>query len=136
MAELARHEHDLAPMMAFMGDEIGQHVPHVKRQVAPYIRRRRRNLTVPLTRYRSTAGGTAIPCGCPRALIHPQRALWRWAASIRIVRRGEPGTAAPHNAWGSCSTRKTVMRLVVDQASRILPRSGECISFTGPLRMV
>ena len=97
MSELVRDKHDLAPMMALMSDEIGQHMPHVKRQVAPCIRRRRRNSPVPLepqgqqagdpaaatfqartswkrvTRCRSTAGGTAIPCGCPRSYRHAVR---------------------------------------------------------------
>ena len=31
MAELARHQHDLAAVMAFMSDEVGQHMPHVER---------------------------------------------------------------------------------------------------------
>ena len=31
MAELARHQHDLAAVMAFMSDEVRQHMPHVER---------------------------------------------------------------------------------------------------------
>jgi hypothetical protein len=31
MAELARHQHNLAAVMAFMSDEVGQHMPHVER---------------------------------------------------------------------------------------------------------
>jgi hypothetical protein len=31
MAELARHQHDLAAVMGFMSDEVGQHMPHVER---------------------------------------------------------------------------------------------------------
>ncbi len=30
MAELVRHEHYLATVMAFMSDEIGQHMPYVE----------------------------------------------------------------------------------------------------------
>jgi hypothetical protein len=58
-----------------------------------------------------------------------------WAEMIRIVRRGEPGTAAYHNTAGSCSTRKVVMRSFVDQALRILARSGDDPDFTAVIRM-
>src|SRR5580765_2671630 len=51
-----------------------------------------------------------------------QRALWMWPAIIRTVRRGDPGIAALQTASGNCSTRKTVTRLFVAQASRMLAR--------------
>jgi hypothetical protein len=41
---------------------------------------------------------------------------------MRMVRRGAPGTAAAHNPGGSCSTRKTVTRLLVRQVLRIVSR--------------
>ncbi len=46
MAELARREYDLPPVVALMGDEIGEDVPHIERQVTPRIGRRWRNLAV------------------------------------------------------------------------------------------
>ena len=58
-----------------------------------------------LTRRRSTGDGTAIPCGRPSVLIHMQRALWMWPASIWTERRGEPAEAPPETISGSCSTR-------------------------------
>ncbi len=30
MAELARHQHDLATVMAFMSDEVSQHMPYIE----------------------------------------------------------------------------------------------------------
>src|SRR5512134_1350718 len=51
-----------------------------------------------------------------------QRALCRWPAIMRIVRRGAPGTAAVHSPAGRRSTRKTVTRLLVRQVSRIVAR--------------
>src|SRR5258706_12536348 len=66
-----------------------------------------------VTRRRSTASGTLIPCAWPRVLIHMQRALWMWPAIIRTVRRGAPGTAATQSLADKCSIRKTVILLFV-----------------------
>ena len=41
---------------------------------------------------------------------------------MRIVRRGAPGTAVAHNPGGSCSTKKTVTRLLVRQVPKIVSR--------------
>src|SRR5262245_22661316 len=38
MPELPCHQHNLAPVMTLVSDEVGQHVSHVKRQIAPHIR--------------------------------------------------------------------------------------------------
>ena len=69
MAELASNHNDLAAMVALVRDEIGEHMPNVERQVAPYIGLRRRDLsacrnpkleklldtaTTPLQRYQQT----------------------------------------------------------------------------------
>jgi hypothetical protein len=77
-----------------------------------------------------TARGTAMPCSFPSVLIHIHRALWMWPAIIRTVRRGAPGTVAPHSSWGKCSTRKTVTRLLVLHAASRVSRwsSAECIT--------
>jgi hypothetical protein len=79
---------------------------------------------------RLTGRGTAMPCSFPRVLIHIHRALWMWPAIIRTVRRGAPGTVAPHSSWGRCSTRKTVTRLLVLHAASSISRwsSAECIT--------
>jgi hypothetical protein len=79
---------------------------------------------------RLTARGTAMPCSFPSVLIHMQRALWMWPAIIRTVRRGAPGTVAPHSSWGKCSTRKTVTRLLVLHAASSISRgsSAGCIT--------
>lgn len=71
---------------------------------------------------RLTARGTAMPCSFPSVLIHIHLALWTWPAIIRTVRRGAPGTVAPHTSLGRCSTRKTVTRLLVLQASSSISR--------------
>jgi hypothetical protein len=69
------------------------------------------------TRRGSTVGGIATPCLAPIILIHMQRVLWMWAASIRTVRRGTPGTAVDHIAGGRFSMRYIVTRLFVRQAA-------------------
>src|SRR5207344_2569781 len=63
-----------------------------------------------------TRRGATIPCRLPSALIHPQRLLWMWAAIIRTVCLGTPGTSLLQTAAGKCSTRYVVARLVVRQA--------------------
>jgi len=45
MAKLPSRHHDLSPVVALMRHEIGQHVPHVQRQVAPDIGLRGGNLS-------------------------------------------------------------------------------------------
>ena len=52
-----------------------------------------------------------------------QRELWMWPASMRIVRRGEPGIAAIHKTSGSLSIRNIVVLLFVDHAFRMLSLS-------------
>ena len=69
MAELASNHDDLPAVVALVRDEIGEHMPNVERQVAPYISLRRRDLsacrnpkleklldtaTTPLQRYQQT----------------------------------------------------------------------------------
>src|SRR2546428_521020 len=44
MARLARYHDDLAAVMTFMRDEIGEHVADVEREVAPHVPFRRRDL--------------------------------------------------------------------------------------------
>lgn len=44
MTKLAGDQDDLSPVVALMGDEIGEDMPDVERQVAPDIRLRSRNL--------------------------------------------------------------------------------------------
>ena len=44
MAELTREHHDLPSMMALVGDEVGQDMRNVKRQVAPDVRFGRRHM--------------------------------------------------------------------------------------------
>ena len=44
MAELSRQHDDLAAMMRFMGDEVGENLWDVEGQVAPYVALRRREL--------------------------------------------------------------------------------------------
>jgi len=52
------------------------------------------------TRRGSMVRGKAIPCLASIILIHMHRALWMWAAIIRTVRRGTPGTVfRPHREW-------------------------------------
>jgi len=79
---------------------------------------------------RLTARGTAMPWSFPNVLIHIHRVLWMWPAIIRTVRRGAPGTVAPHSSWGRCSTRKTLTRLLVLHAASSISRwsSAECIT--------
>jgi hypothetical protein len=79
---------------------------------------------------RLTARGTAMPCSFPSVLIHMHRVLWMWPAIIRTVRRGAPGTVAPHTSGGKCSTRKTVTRLLVLHAASSISRwsSAECMT--------
>src|SRR5206468_10046182 len=50
-------------------------------------------------------------------LIHMHRALWRWAAIIRTVRRGTPGTLRDHSSTGRFSMRYIVTRLFVCHAA-------------------
>jgi len=76
-----------------------------------------RNSSEARTRCGSTGRGIAIPCLAPIILIHMQRALWIWAAIIRTVRRGMPGTAFDHIAGGRFSIRYIVTRLFVRQAA-------------------
>src|SRR2546428_4021048 len=71
---------------------------------------------------RLTGRGTTMPCSFPSVLIHIHRALWIWPVIIRTVRRGAPGTVAPHSSWGKFSTRKTVTRLLVLHASSSISR--------------
>ena len=132
-ADLPRRQHDLSPVMALVGHEVGQHVADVQRQIPPHVGRAGGNLaaaaTTPavraprcpgcscsarrstarrLTFRRSTADGTGMPWGRPRVLSHMHRLLWRWPASMRIVFRGAPGTGAAQTAVGMWLTRKTV----------------------------
>ena len=97
MSELAHDEHDLAPMMALMGDEIGQHMAHVKRQVAPCIRRRRRNLSVPLEPQGQQAGDPAAAAlqGADQLRAgHPVPVnRWRHRNTVRL-----PESLYPHAA--------------------------------------
>lgn len=76
-----------------------------------------RNSSDARTRRRSTVRGIAIPCLAPIILIHMHRTLWMWAAIIRTVRRGTPGTALDHIAGGRFSMRYIVTRLFVRQAA-------------------
>ena len=69
------------------------------------------------TRRGSTVRGIAIPCFAPIILIHMHRTLWMWAAIIRTVRRGTPGTALDHSSGGRFSMRYIVTRLFVRQAA-------------------
>jgi hypothetical protein len=69
------------------------------------------------TRRGSTVRGIAIPCLAPIILIHMHRTLWMWAAIIRTVRRGTPGTVFDHIAGGRFSMRYIVTRLFVRQAA-------------------
>src|SRR5262249_60578557 len=73
-----------------------------------------------------------MPWGSPSVLIHIQRALWMCPASIRMVRRGEPGTAAVQSSSGSRSMRKIVVRLFVDQAFKMLVPSAEVSDAAAP----
>src|SRR5712671_2798650 len=76
-----------------------------------------RNSSEARTRCGSTGRGIAIRYFAPIILIHMQRALWMWAAIIRTVRRGMPGTAFDHIAGGRFSIRYIVTRLFVRQAA-------------------
>ena len=76
-----------------------------------------RNSSDARTRRGSTVRGIAIPCLAPIILIHMHRALWMWAAIIRTVRRGTPGTGVDHIAGGRFSMRYIVTRLFVRQAA-------------------
>jgi len=76
-----------------------------------------RNSSDARTRRGSTVRGIAIPCFAPIILIHMHRTLWMWAAIIRTVRRGTPGTALDHIARGRFSMRYIVTRLFVRQAA-------------------
>jgi len=81
------------------------------------LRDNARNSSDARTRRGSTVRGTAIPCLAPIILIHMHRPLWMWAAIIRTVRRGTPGTALDHIAGGRFSMRYVVTRLFVRQAA-------------------
>jgi hypothetical protein len=69
------------------------------------------------TRRPSTVGGTGMRWRAPSILIHMHRALWMWAAIIRTVRRGLPGTLLDHNSGGRFSMRYTVTRWLVCHAA-------------------
>src|SRR5439155_17624726 len=87
-----------------------------------------------LTLRRSTLSGTRMPCSLPIHLIHMHRALWICPAIMRTVRRGAPGTLSPQSAAGRFSTRKTVTRLFVSHAARIVSRrSGAAVDRSGRL---
>src|SRR5437667_10042949 len=88
------------------------------------------------TLYRLTARGTAMPCSFPSVLIHIHLALWMWPAIIRTVRRGAPGTVAPHSSWGKCSTRKTVTRLLVLHAASRVSRWSSADFITSLHKMI
>ncbi len=66
-----------------------------------------------------------MPCSWPSVLIHRLRALCRWAAIVRMVRRGIPGIDASQSADGICSTRRLVTRLFVRHAARMVGRKSE-----------
>ncbi len=94
------------------------------------LRDRARNSSDTRTRRGSTVRGIAIPCLAPIILIHMHRALWMWAAIIRTVRRGTPGTAFDQIAGGRFSTRYIVTRLFVRQAAiKQRPVSGSVGTF-------
>ena len=76
-----------------------------------------RNSSDARTRRGSTFRGIGIPCRAPIILIHMHRTLWMWAAIIRTVRRGTPGTVLDHIAGGRFSMRYIVTRLFVRQAA-------------------
>src|ERR1700730_6564113 len=76
-----------------------------------------RNSSEARVRRGTTGRGTAIQCLAPIILIQMHRALWIWAAIIRTVRRGTPGTGADHIAGGRFSMRYIVTRLFVRQAA-------------------
>jgi hypothetical protein len=85
---------------------------------------------------RLTARGTTMPCSFPSVLIHVHRPLWMWPAIIRTVRRGAPGTVAPHSSWGKCSMRKTVTRLLVLHASSSISRWSSADFITSLQKMI
>jgi hypothetical protein len=58
-----------------------------------------------------------MPCLAPRFLIQLHRALWMWAAIVRTVCRGEPGTGSDQSAGGRFWTRYVVTRLFVRHAA-------------------
>ena len=93
-----------------------------------------RNSSDARTRRGSTVRGIAMPCLAPIILIHMHRALWMWAAIMRTVRRGTPGTAFDHIAGGRFSMRYIVTRLFVRQAAireRPVSRSGGTFVHSG-----
>jgi hypothetical protein len=63
---LAEHQQNLAAMMSFVRNEIGQHVPDVEWQVPPYIilgRRDPATVTAPQLQQRSQAATAALERG-------------------------------------------------------------------------
>ena len=139
-------QHDLATVVRLVSHEISEHVSYVERKVTPDVGRRPRDGATRFTSKgeepedalaASLQGRHQLPAPDPspvdtaghrdsqfrpRVLIHMHRALCRWPAIMRIVRRDAPGTAAAHSPGGRCSTRKTVTRLLVRQVSRIVSR--------------
>jgi hypothetical protein len=139
MSELARHQDDLAPMMALMGDEIGQHMPHVKRQVAPCICRRRRNLTVPLEPQGQQAGDPAAAAfqGADKlGAGHPVPVnRWRHRDTVRLSESLDPHAARVVDMASdhpNRASRRTRNRSVPQCGWKLLDQEGRDAVVRGP----
>src|SRR5436309_2789995 len=97
MPELPRDQHDLAAMMALVGDEVGEHVPDVELQVAPRVGTRGRDLPAvlapelqqPRDRPVALAQGFEKPGAANAAAIHARGN----ADAVRAAKRSDPHAA-------------------------------------------
>ena len=72
MAQLPGDYDNLAPMMSFMSDEIGQDMPDVKRKVAPGVRRTGGDRAASVTtELQQTADSAATVVQCSNQLLRP-----------------------------------------------------------------
>jgi len=142
VAELARRHHDLAPVMSFVGDEIGQHVLDVEREITPRVGFRRRHVatvTVAQLQERRDAA-TALLQGCYEVsrrngpLVHSHResdpVLGSQGLHPPAARIVEMGGDAADRAGRDARNRRAPqgVRDTLDQKSRhavVRPPSGE-----------